>query len=465
MTRDIAAAKAALSHLDLDDRPTSLRAASRDFFWYSPILKSELDDVIADFVVRPKSEAEVIEVLATCFAHDVPVTARGAGTGNYGQAMPLDGGCVLHLRHMDQIKSIEPGRVTCGPGVLLKDLDAACIADSGQELRMFPSTWATATVGGFIAGGSGGVGSCTWGFLADPGNILRLRMVTMEASPRVIELTGSDLAAATHAYGTTGIVTEIEMPLAPAYEWVDLFMTFEAFSDALQCAEELGNADGILLKLATLFEAPIAQNYFPRVQNVDPGQTLMAVMVAPQSLDALLQICGGRGGAKVIYCSRDHDWDRPPGRIFEYCWNHTTLRALKTDPDITYLQVRYAYPDHQALIHEMRARFHPEVMQHVELIRSAGKMQFSGLSLVKFTDEARLEEIIAAHDDAGALVYTPHRHTLEEGGRYQDYPAQLDMKRRADPKGLLNPGKMIAWHDPDWSFEGKYIYQRKERGR
>jgi FAD/FMN-containing dehydrogenase len=42
----------------------------------------------------------VIEVLRTCYAHDCPVTTRGAGTGNYGQAMPLAGGCVMHLQNM-----------------------------------------------------------------------------------------------------------------------------------------------------------------------------------------------------------------------------------------------------------------------------------------------------------------------------------------------------------------------------
>ncbi|MEM7524913.1 MAG: FAD-binding protein, partial [Pseudomonadota bacterium] len=92
MSPDIAAAKAALAHLDVEETETGLRAAIRDFFWYSPVLKDRLDHVTADFVVRPRSEAEVIEVLKTCYAHDVPVTTRGAGTGNYGQAMPLAGG-------------------------------------------------------------------------------------------------------------------------------------------------------------------------------------------------------------------------------------------------------------------------------------------------------------------------------------------------------------------------------------
>uniref|UniRef100_UPI00356A7B7C FAD-binding oxidoreductase n=1 Tax=Rhodosalinus sp. TaxID=2047741 RepID=UPI00356A7B7C len=171
MTPNVAAAKAALSHLDIEESPSAIRAKSRDFFWYSPVLKERLDHVEADFVVAPRDEAEVIEVLKTCYAHDVPVTTRGAGTGNYGQAMPLAGGCVMHLHHMNRVKEVHPGRVICEPGILLKDLDAHCRAHSGQEIRMFSSTWATATIGGFVAGGSGGVGSCTWGSLRDLGNI------------------------------------------------------------------------------------------------------------------------------------------------------------------------------------------------------------------------------------------------------------------------------------------------------
>ena len=255
MQPNVAAAKAALSHLDIDESDAAIKAKSRDFFWYSPVLKDRLDHVVADFVVSPKSEAEVIEILKTCYAHDCPVTTRGAGTGNYGQAMPLAGGCVMHLRHMNAVKEIHPGRVITEPGVLLKDLDAATKEHSGQEIRMFSSTWATATIGGFIAGGSGGVGSCTWGSLRDLGNIIRLRVVTMEEEPRVLDFTGEELARVSHAYGTNGIITEIEMPLAPAYDWVEMFVTTDDFMDAVQFAEDLANQDGILIKLATVFEA------------------------------------------------------------------------------------------------------------------------------------------------------------------------------------------------------------------
>ncbi|MGZ2257344.1 FAD-binding oxidoreductase [Roseobacter sp. A03A-229] len=461
MTANLDAAKAALAHLDLEDTGAGIKAKSRDFFWYSPVLKAHLDDVTADFVVSPRSEAEVIEVLKACYAHNVPVTTRGAGTGNYGQAMPLAGGCVMHLRHMTAVKEIAPGRVIVEPGCLLKDLDAACKDHSGQEIRMFSSTWATATIGGFIAGGSGGVGSCTWGSLRDLGNIIRLRVVTMEEEPRVLEFQGEELARVSHAYGTNGIITEVEMPLAPAYDWVEMFVATDDFMDAARFAEELANEDGILIKLATVFEAPIAKDYFQRVApHVEAGTNLVALMVAPHSMDGFLTFLGRRPGAWLIYRSDDHDWPRGPGMIFEYGWNHTTLRALKVDPSITYLQVRYGFPQHLDLIEKMRDALSPEVLQHLEVMKENGKIMFAGLSLLKFTTEARLDEIIKIHEDAGALVFNPHRYTLEEGGRQTVDDRQLAFKREADPKGLLNPGKMIAWDDPDWGFDRMYSYPK-----
>ena len=461
MTGDVAGAKAALSHLDIEEREAGIRAASRDFFWYSPVLKARLDHVVADFVVRPRNEAEVIEVLRTCYAHDVPVTTRGAGTGNYGQAMPLAGGCVMHLKHMDKVQQIAPGRVVVEPGCLLKDLDAACRADSGQEIRMFSSTWATATIGGFIAGGSGGVGSCTWGSLRDLGNIIRLRVVTMEEEPRVLEFRGEELARVSHAYGTNGIITEIEMPLAPAYDWVEMFAAFEHFGDAMAFADDLANEDGILIKLASVYEAPVAHDYFQRVRpHVGRGTHLVGLMVAPHSMDGFETFLGRRPEAKLIYRSDSHDWTKAPGPVFEYGWNHTTLRALKVDPSITYLQVRYAFPQHRGLVERIRAEFSPEVLQHLESIRMDGKLGFAGLSLVKFTTEERLEEIVRAHEEAGAMIFNPHRYTLEEGGRQTVDDRQLAFKREADPKGLLNPGKMIAWDDPDWSYDRMYAYPK-----
>ncbi len=320
----------------------SVRAKSRDFFWYSPVLKARLDHVVADFVVSPRNEAEVIEVLRVAHAHGIPVTVRGAGTGNYGQAMPLAGGIVLHMKNMNAVKAIHPGRVVVEPGCMIKDLDHATRAHSGQELRMHPSTHATATIGGFVGGGSGGVGSCTWGVLRDLGNILRLRVVTAEAEPRVLEFTGEELHRVSHAYGTNGVITELEMPLAPAYDWVELLVTHTDFPSAVALSGALGHEDGILKKLISVYEAPSPHAYFQRIApHLGPEHHLIGLMIAPQSMDGFLTFLARYPGAQIIYRSDETKWPREPGPVFEYGWNHTTLRALKVDPAITYLQVAY----------------------------------------------------------------------------------------------------------------------------
>jgi FAD/FMN-containing dehydrogenase len=455
---DIAGAKAALAHLDLDDNPVSVRAKSRDFFWYSPVLKARLDHVQADFAVAPRSEAEVAEVLAACFRFDVPVTTRGAGTGNYGQAMPLAGGCILHLKHMDKVREVHPGRVVVEPGCLLKDLDAA-LAPSSQEIRMFSSTWATATVGGFIAGGSGGVGSVRWGSLRDLGNILRLRVLTMEAEQRALEFTGEEIHRVSHAYGTNGIITEVELPTAPLYDWVHLLVQAEDFADAARFAYELAAQDGLLIKLATVFEPPVGQDYFQRVSpHLAAGATLMAFMVAPHAMGAFETFLARWPGMEVIHRSDAPTWPKDPGLVFEYGWNHTTLRALKVDPTITYLQCAFGTERPLELVAEARARFSPEVLHHLEVTRQNGRVALGGLSLVRFTTEARLDRIVAEHEAMGVQVFNPHRYTLEEGGRQRVDDVQLAFKREADPKGLLNPGKMIAWDDPGWRYDRMYAY-------
>jgi FAD/FMN-containing dehydrogenase len=327
-----------------------------------------------------------------------------------------------------------------------------------------PSTAGTATIGGFVCGGSGGVGSVRWGFLRDYGNILRIRVATMEAEPRILDFTGADLARVSHAYGTNGVVTEIEMPLAPAYDWVHIFLSLPDFTRAARLAQDLALQDGLLLKLATVCEAPTAARYFQRFRGyVTDQDSVVALMVAPHSMDGFLSFLAQEPMARLIYRSDANDWPRDPGPAYEYGWNHTTLRAIKVDPAITYLQVRYAGPDLLDKVAAIRARFGDELIQHLEFLRENGVMTAAGLTLVHYTTEARLDEIIRIHEDMGCMVFNPHRYTLEEGGRQTVDDRQLEFKRQADPKGLLNPGKMIAWDRPDWDYSRAYDYAGMRR--
>ena len=467
---DIEGLRARLGPIRSESHAALVKQKSRDFYWYSPILKRQLDHVIGDIVVSPADAAEVVETLRHAHALGIPVTPRGAGTGNYGQAMPIDGGIVLNLADMTRIDDISTGRLRCEPGAVLAEIDRQTRTASGQELRMHPSTYNTASIGGFIAGGSSGVGSIKWGGLRDLGNILGVTVATMEASPRLLDIRGADLPKVAHAYGTNGIITSVEMPLAAAYDWVDVIIGFESFEAAAAFGNALGEEDGILTKLVTPVAAPAPERYFLRHRRLIPsGSSVVLVMVAAQSLDAFRVFVGRFGGAEVLFdasrASPEARQGLPPN--FELSWNHTTLRALRVDPAITYLQVLYPFPDQLRLVREIHARFGDEVMGHLEFTRFNGKVTCFGLPLVRFTDEARLEEIIRIHEDMGAPIFNPHRYTLEEGGMKQTDAEQLAFKREADPQGLLNPGKMIAWDDPGFDFKaGKtYLFPSLAAGR
>jgi FAD/FMN-containing dehydrogenase len=465
---DIAALKSRLSHIKIEDNPALVQQKSRDFYWYSPILKRQLADVNGDAIVSVTSEQDVIDTLATCHALGIPVTPRGTGTGNYGQAMPLMGGVVLDLSNFNKVKHISAGRIICEPGAIMEAIDHETKAHSNQELRLHPSTYATASIGGFIAGGSGGVGSIKWGGLRDWGNIIRLRVVTMEATPRVLELSGVDLHKVSHAYGTNGIITEVEVPLAPAYEWIDLLVGFDTLDDAASYANHLGEQDGLLLKQLAVIAAPAAHDYFLRHKKFIPREkTVVSLMVARHALDALLAFTKTYAKAEVLMnsgaMSAEERKGLPPS--FELGWNHTTLRALRVDPSITYLQVLYPFPNQLETISKVHKYFGDELPAHLEWVRFDGKVTAFGLPLVRFTTEERLEEIMRIHDDMGAPIFNPHRYTLEEGGMKQTDELQLAFKREADPKGLLNPGKMIAWEDPEFDFKSGKTYLFKSLGR
>ena len=174
-------------------------------------------------------------------------------------------------------------------------------------------------------------------------------------------------------------------------------------------------------------------------------------MAAPASVPALMDLIAFHKGDMLVRTdtlSEDEKKQLPP--IYELAWYHTTLRGLKLDPGITYLQTQY--PD---LAHVIWAidLFGDEMPMHLEMTRFDGNIVFAGLPIVRYTTEERLEEIIRLHEANGCLVFNPHRYTLEEGGMKRTDRNQLEFKKQADPKGILNPGKMIAWDDPDFDFE------------
>ena len=451
---DWAAVERDLRGLNVVTSRPQRRALSRDFHWYSPVLQQALADCVADRVVKVANEEDVRRVAAVAARHGLPLTVRGGGTGNYGQCVPLVGGLVLDVTPMMSVLEIAPGRVRVQAGARMADIELA-VRETGQALRMWPSTWRVATIGGFICGGFGGIGSTEHGVLRDSGNLLSCRVVTVEAEPRVIRLEGDAIQQVHHAYGTNGILTEVELALSPAVDWVHAIALFDGSPQGYrQLLHAAGEATGALAGSAPppvrafLMSAVDARfsPYYPVLSPWFPGDRhALFAMVAPASMPAFDRIVQAHGG-RVSLAMDEAALERaglPPA--YECAYNHTTLQALKADRGWTYLQVAYPQPFDPALVQAQMERWGDEVLQHQEFARMGGAPATFGLVLVRWRGRERQAERIRAIEADGCVIFNPHVVTIEDGGMKTIDDAQIAFKREADPHGLLNPGKTRGW--------------------
>jgi FAD/FMN-containing dehydrogenase len=426
------------------ENPQVVERLSRDFFWYSPVLKKQLDGKSADVVVQPVSAEEVQRVLAYCYANEIPVTPRGSGTGNYGQAVPLHGGVVLDLSLMDNIDAItEDGVAICGPGVRLAVLEAEA-RKSGWELRCYPSTVVKASVGGFLAGGSGGIGSISHGGLRDFDTVRAIEVVTMEAEPRLLKYEGAKVHDILHAWGTNGIITRIWFALTPAVEWAQCAIAFETFDAAFTFAETVANSSDWTKRLVTVFEWPIPSFFTPVKQVVREGKALIFFMIAAAQMDAF-KAAAEEAGGEVSFAGPHASLKTVP-LLSDYTWNHTTLWAIRADGSYTYLQCGFDPVRVREQFAELKRRFGEDMLFHVEFMKNGQGVIIPGsIPVVRFSTEERLNEMIDACREIGVGVANPHVNNVEGGGRYRDDNVQLLAKQRLDARGLLNPGKMATF--------------------
>ena len=425
-----------LADLEIICDRNQIAKLSLDYYHFSPVLADQLADKRADLVIRPQTEAEILRVAQTCVKYQIPLTVRGAGTGNYGQCIPLKGGVVLDLSKLNQVKWLKPGLACVEPGVRMAVFDKQA-KEIGWELRMAPSTYRTATIGGFVGGGSVGMGSINYGQIKDPGNVRRVRLVTTEDEPQIIELSGDDVQKVIHGYGTTGIITEIELPLAPAFPWQELIVTFDDFMTATKFGQTLSDTPSIVKKLVSIHSHPIPSYFVPLQAHLEEGKHCALLMVSEYDLAPLENLVAQFDG--TITYSKTAAEAAKGTSLLEFTWNHTTLHARSIDPSITYLQTFYFTVDR---VQQMYEYFGSEIAIHLEFLHAGGKVVPAGLQLFRYNTSERLQEIIEYHEANGAFIANPHVYTIEDGGNKQIDPEKVAFKQKIDPYGLLNPGKM-----------------------
>jgi glycolate dehydrogenase FAD-linked subunit len=178
----------------------------------------------ADAVVLPSSAEEVAAVLGWCYEHDVPLTARGGGTGLAGGAIPVEGGVVLGFERLNKIRQFDPllWRMHVEAGVTTGDVQRLA-RESGLRFPPDPGAAEISQIGGNIACNAGGPHAFKYGVtghwvtglevVVPPGEIVRI------GGPIRKDVAAYDLKSLiVGSEGTLGLVTAAWLRLVPAPE-------------------------------------------------------------------------------------------------------------------------------------------------------------------------------------------------------------------------------------------------------
>ena len=176
----------------------------------------------AEALVLPRDAEEVAAVLAWCYEHDVALTPRGGGTGFAGGAVPLQGGVVLDLRHLNRVRSLDPAlwRAEVEAGVTTAALRRRA-RENGLLFPPDPGAAEQSQIGGNIATNAGGPHTFKYGatgawvtgleVVLAPGEVVRLGGAVRK------DVAGYDLRSLlVGSEGTLGIVTAAWLRLIPA---------------------------------------------------------------------------------------------------------------------------------------------------------------------------------------------------------------------------------------------------------
>ena len=171
-------------------------------------------------VALPESEAQVAAVLKACHGLQVPVVARGAGTGLSGGAMPHALGVTLSLAKFNHIVKLDVAARTAVVQCGVRNLAISeAAAPHGLYYAPDPSSQIACTIGGNVAENSGGVHCLKYGLTLH--NVLKVRGFTVDGEPvefgaDALDAPGLDLlSVVVGSEGMLAITMEVTVKLCP----------------------------------------------------------------------------------------------------------------------------------------------------------------------------------------------------------------------------------------------------------
>ena len=414
-------------------------------------------------VVLPESEEQVAAVLRACHVLQVPVVARGAGTGLSGGALPNRLGVTLSLAKFNRIVRVDPlartAIVQCG---VRNAAISEAAAPHGLYYAPDPSSQIACTIGGNVAENSGGVHCLKYGLTLH--NVLRVRGFTVAGEPiefgsEALDCAGLDvMCVLVGSEGMLAITMEVTVKLIPKPQLARCIMA--SFDDVRKAGDAVANivAAGIIPAGLEMMDRPMTA----AVEDfVHAGYDLSAAAILLCESDgtteevaeeiARMEAVLGRSGATRIEVSSSEAqrlkfWSGrknafpATGRLSpDYmCMDSTIPRKRLADIllAIEAMQIKYGLRCAN-VFHAGDGNLHPLIMFDANNADELHRCELFGADILETSVEM------------GGTVSGEHGVGIEKLSAMcvQFSPTEreqmLSLKRAFDPSALLNPGKVI----------------------
>jgi len=414
-------------------------------------------------VALPETEDQVAAVLKACHRLEVPVVARGAGTGLSGGALPHALGVTLSLAKFNRILAIDPlartARVQCG----VRNL---AISEAAAIHRLYyapdPSSQIACTIGGNVAENSGGVHCLKYGLTLH--NVLRVRGFTADGEPvefggEAPDAPGLDLlSVVVGSEGMLAVVTEVTVKLIPMPQMARCIMA--SFGDIRHAGDAVAAviAAGIIPAGLEMMDKPMTravEDFVHAGYDLDAAAILLCESDGtPQEVEEeiarMVQVLRDHGASRLAVSENESQrlkfWSGrknafpASGRISpDYmCMDSTIPRKRLADILIAIAAMETKYGLRCAnVFHAGDGNLHPLILFDANDPDQLQRCERFGAEILELS--VALGGTITGEHGVGIEKLSSMCVQFAPAEREQ----MLALKRAFDPKGLLNPGKVI----------------------
>lgn len=412
---------------------------------------------IAGAVVRPRNEADIVSLVRLAHSQGIRIVARGWGTSGYGGVLPQAGAVVVDMSGHQKVLSVDSANLTvrAEAGAIWENIDCE-IGMQGLSLRLYPSSYPSSSVAGWLAQGGSGFGSYEFGSFKESVTSARVVLPTGD----VKEFTGEQLLAyIADAEGITGIITEVEFRVRPLEAEVHRLI---AFSDVGSLGRALSavSAKGLPIWSITFLnpESTRLKKQLPHHhghpyemahEHYEPvlPEAYLAVIAYPESRrsaidSALTQIFADNDGSELEARAAEHEWEQ----------RFAPMRLKRIGPSIVPTEVVVPLAEMPAVLMEIDEKIkQPFILEgmagkgdRVVLLGFIPHDERSFNFNVAFALSLSVIRIAKAHGGAAYSTGLYFRREATSVLGAEKVAALKAYKSSVDPGGVMNPGKVFG---------------------